>query len=115
MDNFISRYAEDNDFIRACIGAVDLFRDVILKQIQLTENAMADADSERMKEVVQMKADLVYLLDHKPETFRQALQLMWLFALCAGCINYGRLDIVLGPFLKKDLKRREKSCVPSGP
>ena len=95
--------APQNDFTDACIGTVELFREVILKQIQLVEQAMADADEARMKELLQMKADLEYLLDHKPATFRQALQLMWLYALCAGCINYGRLDIVLGPYLKQDL------------
>lgn len=52
-----------------------------------------------------MEADLDFLLDHKPATFRQALQLFWLYALCAGCINYGRLDIVLGPYLKQDIDR----------
>ncbi len=96
--------AEDNEFIRACIGAMDLFKDVIRRQIQLVQNAMADADAKRMRELLGMKADLEYLLEHKPVTFHQALQLMWLFALCAGCINYGRLDIVLGPFLKRDLE-----------
>lgn len=95
--------APQNDFTDACIGTVELFREVIRKQIQLVEQAMADADEARMKELLQMKADLEYLLDHKPATFRQVLQLMWLYALCAGCINYGRLDIVLGPYLKQDL------------
>lgn len=97
------KHAPKNDFTDACIGTVELFREVITKQIQLVEQAMADADEARMKELLQMKADLEYLLDHKPATFRQALQLMWLYALCAGCINYGRLDIVLGPYLKQDL------------
>ena len=96
--------AEDNAFIRACLGAMDLFKDVIRKQIVLVKNAMADADQKRMKDLLLMKEDLEFLLDHKPATFHQALQLMWLFALCAGCINYGRLDTVLGPFLKRDLE-----------
>ena len=50
-----------------------------------------------------MKSDLVFISEHKPQTFHQALQLFWLYALCAGCINYGRMDIVLGPFLKHDI------------
>lgn len=38
-----------------------------------------------------------------PQTFREAIQLFWLYALHAGTWNYGRLDVVLGPFLKRDL------------
>ena len=60
-------------------------------------------DEQRLKDLHLMKEDLVYILDHKPATFHQALQLFWLYALCAGCINYGRMDIVLGPYLKHDI------------
>ncbi len=38
-----------------------------------------------------------------PESFRDAVQLIWLYALHAGSWNYGRLDVVLGPFLERDL------------
>ena len=99
------KQAEDNEFIRAGLGAMDLFKDVIRREIELVEEAMADAGEARKKELARMKGDLEAILVHKPETFTQALQLMWLFALCAGCINYGRLDIVLGPYLKRDLDR----------
>lgn len=40
----------------------------------------------------------------KPETFQEALQLIWLYALLSGVINYGRLDDYLGPYLVKDLE-----------
>ncbi|MBR2793767.1 MAG: pyruvate formate lyase family protein [Solobacterium sp.] len=99
------KQAEDNEFINASLGAMDLFKDVIRREIELVEEAMAEADEGRKKELIRMKGDLEAILVHKPETFTQALQLMWLFALCAGCINYGRLDIVLGPYLKRDLDR----------
>ena len=95
--------AKPNTFINTSLEALELFREVIRKQITLVHQAMGDADKERMKELVMMKEDLEYILDHKPATFHQAMQLMWLYALCAGCINYGRLDIVLGPFLKRDI------------
>lgn len=38
-----------------------------------------------------------------PRTFREALQLFWLWAIHSGTWNYGRLDIALGPFLARDL------------
>lgn len=39
-----------------------------------------------------------------PETFAQAIQLLWLYALHAGVWNYGRLDDALGPYLQRDLE-----------
>jgi len=50
-----------------------------------------------------MYNSLDYIKENKPKTFHQALQLFWIYALCAGVINYGRIDIVLGPYLKHDL------------
>ncbi|MDP3179674.1 MAG: pyruvate formate lyase family protein, partial [Spirochaetaceae bacterium] len=38
-----------------------------------------------------------------PETLLEAMQLFWLYALCSGSWNYGRMDVYLGPFLARDL------------
>ncbi|WP_348688224.1 pyruvate formate lyase family protein, partial [uncultured Dubosiella sp.] len=92
-------------FMDACAQALDLFKDVLRRQIELVHEAKQGKSAQRIRELEQMEADLDFLLDHKPATFRQALQLFWLYALCAGCINYGRLDIVLGPYLKQDIDR----------
>lgn len=94
---------EQNSFITSCIGCMELLKDVIRKQIELVDVQLEKASGSRISDLELMKADLIYLLDHKPSTFHQALQLFWIYALCAGCINYGRMDIVLGPFLKKDI------------
>ena len=96
--------SQDNAFTKACKGALALFKDVIRRQIELTQEAMEAASESRREELQLIKADLEYLLENKPESFHQALQLFWLYALCAGCINYGRMDIVLGPYLKRDLE-----------
>lgn len=94
-----------NPFMGACAQALDLFKDILRRQIELVHEAKQGKSAQRIRELEQMEADLDFLLDHKPATFRQALQLFWLYALCAGCINYGRLDIVLGPYLKQDIDR----------
>ena len=87
---------EPNAFIEASKGALHLFEAVIDDQIEKVKQS-------KVKDQKRMINDLIYIKDHKPKTFHQALQLFWLYALCAGCINYGRLDIVLGPFLQQDL------------
>lgn len=91
-----------NDFMQACLECMDILKSVIKKQIDLVDACIA-TDEKRRQDLDLMKKDLIYILNHKPATFHQALQLFWLYALCAGCINYGRMDIVLGPFLKRDM------------
>lgn len=39
-----------------------------------------------------------------PTSFQQAIQLFWLYALHAGTWNYNRLDVILGPFLARDIE-----------
>ena len=38
-----------------------------------------------------------------PETFREAAQLFWLYALISGTVNYGRMDVYLGDFYTADV------------
>lgn len=93
-----------NEFIKASIGTMELFQEVIDRQVELVEvQLQKDVSEQRKQDLILMKEDLLWIKENKPTTFHQALQLFWLYALCAGCINYGRMDIVLGPFLKKDI------------
>lgn len=39
-----------------------------------------------------------------PRTMREALQLQWLYAVLAGVLNHGRMDVWAGPFLARDLE-----------
>ncbi len=101
LEELIGSYPQ-NEFIKACLDCIQILKDVILRQVELVEKEYG-TNSVRNKQLDLMKSDLIYLLDHKPSTFHQALQLFWLYALVAGCINYGRMDIVLGPYLKNDI------------
>lgn len=94
----------DNAFMKACLETIDLLKEVITRQIELVQEAKTKtADTLRLNDLNRMHNDLEAIKEHKPETFTQALQLFWIYALCAGVINYGRMDIVLGPFLKQDI------------
>ena len=74
--------------------------------------SMADSETERLEphdekrrmELKRMSAALGNIRTDKPESFIEALQLLWLYALLAGVINYGRLDDFLGPYLCRDLE-----------
>lgn len=81
-----------------------LLKDVIERQKELVNEAIERTNNiNRKSELTLMYNSLDYIKENKPKTFHQALQLFWIYALCAGVINYGRMDIVLGPYLKHDL------------
>lgn len=91
-----------NPFYEASLSCFSLFtacaealRDKALAQ-------SGEAPEERRAELLRMAADLDKIKEGKPETFPQALQLFWLYAMLAGVINYGRLDDYLGPYLVRD-------------
>lgn len=94
-----------NPFITSGIEAMNLFKQVIAYQITLIDREYETASESRKSDLQMMKNDLAWIEEHRPDTFHQALQLFWLYALCAGCINYGRMDVVLGPYLKRDMDR----------
>ena len=98
------RKAPENVFYRALLDCLDLFEICAEHLIQMAKSQMDGASSQRRGELVRMAADLEAVKHGKPQTFAQALQLFWLYALLAGCINYGRMDDVLGPFLARDLE-----------
>ena len=93
-------------FMQSSIESMQLLKEVIERQKELVRDAMNNADGQRQKDLQLMYDDLDFIKERKPETFHQALQLFWIYALCAGVINYGRMDIVLGPYLKRDIDNR---------
>ncbi|MGN0425804.1 MAG: pyruvate formate lyase family protein [Acetatifactor sp.] len=81
-------------------ASADALREKALQQLK----ALPEGNVERKKELQRMADGLAKIRTDKPETFHEALQLFWLYALLAGVINYGRLDDFLGPYLVKDLE-----------
>lgn len=92
-----------NEFLKAGLLCMDIFvrSAEALKQEVLSQ--IANASPERAVELARMAEVLEKIKEDAPSTFPEALQLLWLYALLAGVINYGRLDDFLGPFLANDL------------
>jgi formate C-acetyltransferase len=70
--------------------------------------SLADRASNPEKETYQdVLASLRRIPEFPPETFREAVQALWLFwdfqRLCGNWSGVGRLDKMLGPFLSRDL------------
>ena len=81
---------DGDSFHLAAQSAINTVRSCLDYYISLT----ADTEMVRTLRAVRHQA---------PRTFREAIQLLWIYALIAGTWNYGRLDIVLGPFLDRDI------------
>ena len=93
-----------NEFLKASLRCLDIF---VRSAEALKEDALQQSRSatpERARELFKMAEVLENIKDGVPSSFPEALQLLWLYALLAGVINYGRLDDFLGPFLAKDMK-----------
>lgn len=102
----LTREGEQNDFRRACRRVLRLFGRCIDRQVDLVDDAVSRCGTReraRAQRLIAMRDDLVAVRHDPPQTFRQALQLFWLYALVSGCINYGRLDVLLGDYLEADI------------
>ncbi|MFB6150336.1 MAG: pyruvate formate lyase family protein [Haloarculaceae archaeon] len=62
------------------------------------------ADDASAAELRDLAGVLERLTERAPETFREAIQLSWLYTLLSGSRNYGRMDVYLGDFLVDDLE-----------
>lgn len=97
----------ENEFYQTCLECLEIVTESAeaLKNRALQQMEQLPETNQKRRQELQRIADgLEYLKDHKPVTFHQALQLLWLYALLAGVINYGRLDDFLGPYLAADLE-----------
>jgi len=104
---FHMKKSPENNFYQALLDSLDLFINCAEYLKKMVKRHMKKSDSKRKKELIRIFDSLEHIKKHKPQTFHQALQLFWLYALLAGVINYGRMDDVLGSFLAKDLETGE--------
>ncbi len=94
----------DNEFLQCSLEALDLFTKCCDFYIDMLTKDMETADEQRKVELQRMIDALSTIRLNKPEHFMDALEAVWMYALLAGCINYGRLDDVVGEYLVKDLE-----------
>lgn len=96
----------ENEFYKAsleCMEIVTESADELRKKAWQQMKELGVGEDKRKRELQKMVDGLQKIREDKPETFHEALQLFWLYALLAGVINYGRLDDFLGPYLAADL------------
>jgi len=93
----------DQDLLTGFDRALDLLQGAAHRyQAQAVAQA-AEARPARRAELEQLAATLGLVCERAPETYREAIQLFWLYQVCGDIRNYGRLDVTLGPLLARDL------------
>jgi pyruvate-formate lyase len=92
-----------SDFYDALEDSVDIISDVCRHYAAETLKLSETALPERKKELIEMSGILTKIAVAKPETFREGLQLFWIYAFCADLVNYGRTDNYLGDLYAKDI------------
>ena len=70
---------------------------------RLMRMAREEEDQERKKELFEMARVCRRITYSKPETFREALQLVYLYTVLAGARQFGRMDDYLADFYFNDL------------
>lgn len=82
-----------------------ILQQVIDRHIQLAADEMMNCtDTDRCQHLVLLMSELAAIRNDKPTTFIQGIELSWLYSLCAGVVNYGRMDDYLGDLLVADLQ-----------
>ena len=59
--------------------------------------------SDNKTELLEIAKILRTIAHQKPTTFREGLQLMWIYSICSDLTNYGRMDIYLGDLYAADI------------
>lgn len=86
-------------------GALDLVKKVCLFY---REDALSQAEKEcdayRRADLLEMAEVLGHITVRKPQSMREAMQLVWIYSILTPQIEFGRMDVYLGDFYVNDLK-----------
>lgn len=97
--------SEADQFYMASLSALDTFSQVCLYYCAMAEKMMDEtSDAVRKKELETMARVLKNISTQKPATFREGLQLMYLYNAQDGALNFGRMDDYLGDLYVADLE-----------
>ena len=66
--------------------------------------AETERNPKRKAELCKMAEALENISADKPRTFREAVQLFWIYNILTSMHNYGRMDVYLGDFYVNDIK-----------
>lgn len=87
------------------LAAFGIVQHVIDYHISLCAKEMNQTSELTRKQEMSTLIDaLSAVREEKPKTFLEGIQLTWLYSLCSGVVNFGRMDDYLGDLLVADLE-----------
>lgn len=106
-----SLHSVNIDFLSSVIIAYNGLKGLILRYAEEAEALSEKAEGQEKTDLIEIARVCRKISSEKPDTFREAIQLLWFTHLGTiiesfEFINYGRLDVILGEFLK-DTPRSE--------
>lgn len=103
----IAAYREkngDTSFYQALSLSVDVLADACLQYAENADRLAQEAEGERRRELLETAEILKNIAVRAPQTFKEALQLIWIYTVCSDLMNFGRLDQTLGDFYVRDME-----------
>jgi pyruvate-formate lyase len=96
--------AADTVLFDAMLDVLELVKEVCRHyQLQAEGLAAAAANDRRRGELARMAETLAAIQERAPRSLQEALQLVWIYALMAPLIEFGRLDEYLGDLYVHDV------------
>jgi len=86
--------------------ALEILSDVCLYYADRAAQQAQTAKGERENQLRELETTLRNISSSKPKTFREGLQLMFLYNTLSGSLNYGRMDDYLGDLYVKDIENK---------
>jgi len=92
------------DLYEGMLLALDVLTDVLQYYERQARKLAEQSDSAaRRDDLLELAGVLKNNQVRRPQTFWEAMQLFWLYNLCAVVPNYGRMDVYLGDFFVRDI------------
>lgn len=97
---------EQVEFWDALEQSLDLFTEIALWYADKAVIAQKSASETGKKQLSEIEETLLKIAIKKPESLREGIQLVFLWAVVSGSINYGRMDEYLGDLYVQDIDKK---------
>ncbi len=94
----------NSNFYNAMKMSIDTIIDACKSYAQSAQTLAVSANPKRKAELLEISNVFSNLTTSAPKSFREGLQLIWIYAVCSDLMNFGRMDNYLGDLYVKDIE-----------
>lgn len=92
-----------SSFYDAADASVDVIPQACLRYAEEAAQLQETATGQRRADLDEIAKICRKIATEKPGSFKEALQLLWIYAVCSDLMNYGRMDNYLAEFYCRDI------------